>query len=81
MQHTKETIAKIFPDAVALPYLMVGGTDCRYYDQVADNAYRFLPNKLSGTELDTMHGRGECISHENFYKMIEFYTEFMLNLR
>ncbi|NLC89060.1 MAG: M20/M25/M40 family metallo-hydrolase [Clostridiaceae bacterium] len=81
MQHTKETIAKIFPDAVALPYLMVGGTDCRYYDQVADNAYRFLPNKLSGKELDTMHGRGECISHENFYKMIEFYTEFMLNLR
>ncbi|NLC40085.1 MAG: M20/M25/M40 family metallo-hydrolase [Clostridiaceae bacterium] len=81
MHHIKETIAKIYPDVVALPYLMVGGTDSRFYDKVADNAYRFLPNKLSGRELDTVHGRGEYISHENFFKMIEFYTEFMLNLK
>ncbi len=81
MGHIKETIAKIYPDAVALPYLMVGGTDSRFYDKVSDNTYRFLPNKLSGKELDTVHGRGEYISHENFFKMIEFYTEFMINLK
>lgn len=81
MLHTKEIIARVFPDAVAMPYLMVGGTDSRFYDQVSDNVYRFLPNKLSGSELDTVHGRGEYISHENFFKMIEFYREFMFQLK
>ena len=81
MQHIKDTIARIYPDTVALPYLMVGGTDSRYYDKVSDNAYCFLPNKLSGKELDTVNGRGEYITHENFFKMIEFYSDFMLNLR
>ena len=80
MTYTKEIIGKVYPAAVAMPYLMVGGTDSRYYDKVADNAYRFLPLKLSSAELDTMHGRGEHISHENYFKMIEFYTEFLLNL-
>lgn len=81
MEHIRQTIARVFPDAVALPYLMVGGTDCRYYDSVADNAYRFLPSRLSGEELDTMHGRNERISHENFHSMIQFYREFMQNLQ
>lgn len=81
MLYTKEIIGKVFPGAVAMPYLMVGGTDSRYYDRVSDNVYRFLPNKLSEQELATMHGRGEYISHENFFRMIEFYTEFLLNLK
>lgn len=81
MDHIRRTIARVFPDALALPYLMVGGTDCRYYDSVADNAYRFLPSRLSGEELDTMHGRNERISHENFYSMIQFYREFIQNLQ
>lgn len=80
MLHTKEMIAKVFPDAVAIPYLMVGGTDSRFYDKVSDNVYRFLPNKLSREELATLHGRDEYISHENYFKMIEFYKEFLLNL-
>ncbi len=80
MEQLRQMIARVFPDAVALPYLMVGGTDCRYYDTVAKNTYRFLPSRLSGAELDTMHGRNERISHENFHSMIQFYREFLQNM-
>ena len=80
MEQLRQMITRVFPDAVALPYLMVGGTDCRYYDTVAKNTYRFLPSRLSGAELDTMHGRNERISHENFHSMIQFYRKFLQNM-
>ena len=80
MAHLKGCIARIFPDAVITPYLMTGGTDCRHYDQVARNAYRFLPARVSEAELSLMHGRGEYLSLDNLQSMIAFYTLFIKTL-
>ncbi|MGI6686972.1 MAG: M20/M25/M40 family metallo-hydrolase [Christensenellales bacterium] len=80
MHHLKRAIAQVFPDAVITPYLMTGGTDCRHYDQVAQNSYRFLPVRVSEHELTLMHGRGEYLSLENLQAMIAFYTCFIQTL-
>lgn len=77
MNHLRTCIASIFPDAVITPYLMTGGTDCRHYDQVAKNAYRFSPFRVSEQELDLVHGDGEYLSRENLESMVEFYTLFL----
>ncbi len=77
MELIKNCIAQVFPDAVITPYLMTGGTDCRHYDRVTRNAYRFLPARVTEQELSLMHGRGEYLSIENLKAMIAFYTLFL----
>jgi carboxypeptidase PM20D1 len=77
MEHLRTCIASVFPDAVITPYLMTGGTDCRHYDQVVKNAYRFSPFRVSEEELELVHGDGEYLSLENLQNMVEFYTLFL----
>lgn len=80
MRHLSRCIQAVFPDAVVTPYLMVGGTDCRHYQEVCDNAYRFLPARVSQEELALMHGRGEYLSVDNLQHMLDFYTLFLREL-
>ena len=80
MDHLRRCIAAVFPDAVITPYLMTGGTDCRHYDRVTQNAYRFQPARVSEQELSLMHGRGEYLSLQNLGHMIDFYTLFIKTL-
>ncbi len=80
MKHLRSCIASVFPDAVITPYLMTGGTDCRHYDQVTENAYRFLPARVSEQELELIHGEGEYLSLQNLQSMVEFYTLFLRSI-
>jgi len=77
MNHLRTCIASVFPDAVITPYLMTGGTDCRHYDQVTENAYRFSPFRISEEELELVHGDGEYLSIQNLESMVEFYMLFL----
>lgn len=81
MDHLRRCIAEVFPDAVITPYLMTGGTDCRHYDRVTRNAYRFLPARVNEQELSLVHGRGEYLSLQNLQNMIDFYTLFVRSLQ
>ncbi|NLC72919.1 MAG: M20/M25/M40 family metallo-hydrolase [Ruminococcaceae bacterium] len=80
MGHVKACVMKVFPDAVISPYLMTGGTDCRHYQAVAKNTYRFSPMRLKERELSLVHGSGEYLSLDNLEKMIRFYTMFIRGL-
>lgn len=71
------TINKIYPEAVVLPYLMVGGTDSRKYFELCKNIYRFSAVLLSKEAFATIHSSNEKISVENFSNMIKFYIEFL----
>lgn len=73
----KKCIHNIFGNIVITPYLMVGGTDSKHYQEVADNIYRFMPCKLSNNDLLGMHGTNEFISKRNFESMIKFYMNFV----
>ena len=74
-----KTINGIYPEVVALPYLMVGGTDSRKYFELCENIYRFSAVILSKADLDSIHSDNEKISIENFSNMIKFYIEFLSN--
>lgn len=78
--HLGQTIEKFFPGAVTMPYLMAGGTDSRYYEDLADDVYRFQPLRLSELEMGIIHGTGEYLSTDNVERMIRFYREFILTL-
>lgn len=76
----KRAIHKVFPGTVITPYLMVGGTDARRYESVAENIYRFSPCRLSSEDLGTMHGTNEFITVQNIEHMLRFYEAFIKEL-
>ncbi len=81
MKYISDCISANFNNTVPLPYLMVGGTDSRYYHEVAKQTFRFLPCRLTAEELGTMHATNEYISHQNFENMIRFYRYVIENIK
>lgn len=75
-----ETAQQVFPDAVAVPGMTLGGTDSRHYSQIADNAYRFNPQVYTPDDIKTIHGTNERVSIDNLIKSTQFYVAFLERL-
>ncbi|MCD4672680.1 MAG: M20 family peptidase, partial [Anaerolineaceae bacterium] len=61
--HTLEkTIRQFFENAAISPYLVLGATDARYYYNVCENVYRFMPIQMDSSALKLIHGIDEHIS-------------------
>lgn len=73
------TIRQTFPGAVVTPYLVLGGTDSRLYQDLTDNVYRFMPFRLSRDDLKGIHGTNERVSIEALAKAVSFYMRFIRN--
>lgn len=62
------------------PYIMVGGTDGLWYEEVSTAVYRFTPFLMNSGELARMHGIDERLSLENLRRGIHFYQELIKRL-
>ncbi len=71
----RSTIRQNTQDAelVVAPYLVVGATDSRYFESIADNTFRFLPVRMMPDDVDRMHGINERMSIKNYMEAIRFY--------
>ncbi|HLZ99821.1 MAG TPA: M20/M25/M40 family metallo-hydrolase, partial [Steroidobacteraceae bacterium] len=67
------TVREVFPGVIVAPGLMIGGTDSRHMERVADNVYRFSPVRARAEDLSRFHGTDERISVANYAEMIRFY--------
>lgn len=73
------TIREVFPDTVVAPYLVVGGTDARHFQELTEDIYRFMPLRLSRDDLKGIHGSNERVSVEGFRKAVGFYIRLLRN--
>ncbi|WP_020406968.1 M20 family peptidase [Hahella ganghwensis] len=64
-------------DMIMAPYLTIGATDARHYQEVTKNQYRFLPIPLDREDLSRIHGPNERIAVEDYLRMIRFYVTFL----
>jgi carboxypeptidase PM20D1 len=62
------------PKLPIAPFLVVGGTDSRYFGGVADDVYRFQPMRVNIADTKVIHGTNEHISIANLKSMIEYYA-------
>ena len=76
-QAVRSAAEAVYPDAVAVPTLVIAGTDTHHYAAVAENSYRFEPVRLASADLDRIHGTDERIAIKDFVDMIRFYTVLM----
>ncbi len=77
--YLKKCLNECYPDAGVIPYLMTGGTDCRHYEDVADNCLRFCPIKMSNAQLAAMHAANESIGVKEVADCVKFYKYYIKN--
>ncbi|MDK2858961.1 MAG: carboxypeptidase [Sphaerochaeta sp.] len=74
-----EAIKITFPESIVTPYLMMGATDARKYQDLSDAIYRFTPARMNRSEVDRMHAPDERISLENITLAQQFYAHVITN--
>lgn len=70
-------VAKVAPEALITPGLVVAGTDSRHYSRVSDAAFRFVPIRIEPADVARIHGTNERISIRNYGELMAFYEELM----
>ena len=78
-KYLESIIKNCFPDALVSPYVMLGGTDCRFYSEVSDANLRFSPVRMDNEELKKMHGNNESIKIKSLVEACDFYQELIKN--
>lgn len=61
------------------PFLMIGGTDSRYFTELSGHVYRFLPLRVDRGELVRFHGTDERVAVEGVATAIQFYREWIVH--
>lgn len=70
-------VVAVYPEAVAAPYLVVGGTDARHYTRLGDAVYRMLPFLVGEEAMRLAHGTDEHLAVANLERGVRFYREWI----
>jgi len=75
--HVSSTIKQSLPDVLSTPFLMIGATDSRHFQEVSPNIIKFSPM------IDPIgfHGIDERVSLESFKTSIFFFENLMRNTK
>ena len=68
-------VDKVYPGVGTCPYVMTGGTDCKFYSDVCDNAIRLAPLYIDSQQYASVHGLNENIFRGALPKAVDFYKE------
>jgi carboxypeptidase PM20D1 len=75
----KSSIAESYPDALITPNLTVAGTDSRYYLPLTENVFRFVPIRVTASELAGFHATNERVRVSALAEAVWFYKLLMEN--
>lgn len=73
----KETTIETYKDTIVAPFIMLGGTDARHYNEISNCVIRFSPIKVSNEDRKGIHGLNEKIKVETLQKGLEFYQRLL----
>jgi carboxypeptidase PM20D1 len=75
----EKTIGQLFPEAVPVPFLMIGGTDTRHYEDLTRNVYRFNPIVATTELVSGAHGTNERVRADDFVRAARFFAQLIRN--
>lgn len=70
-------IRKQFPDAGVSPYLIMGGTDCRHFHALTENALRFAPVRMTAAQSASCHAVDENVTVSTLAEGVRFFKLFL----
>jgi carboxypeptidase PM20D1 len=72
-----ETIGDLCPHCARTPYLVMGGTDARYFYPLTDSVYRFSPIHMLPSDVVRLHGTDERVAAIDFVSASAFYLRLL----
>lgn len=72
-----DCIREKFPDAGIAPYIIMGGTDCRHFHALTENALRFCPVPMSAAQSASCHAVDENVTVSALAEGVVFYKDFL----
>jgi carboxypeptidase PM20D1 len=76
----ESTVAELFPDAVAAPYVMMAATDARHFTAICPRVYRFAPFRMSKAQREAIHSYDERLGVDDFLLGIDWYRRLIERL-
>lgn len=76
----KQTTIETYPNTIVAPFIMLGGTDARHYNEISSCVIRFSPIKVTNEDRKGIHGLNEKIKVETIEKGLEFYQRLLEKL-
>ena len=74
-----KTVREHFPDAGTAPYLIMGGTDCRHFHELSENALRFAPIRMNDAQNASCHAVDENVTLAALAEGVVFYKKLLEN--
>lgn len=69
----ESSIRRLDDNVLVTPYLVLGATDSRHFQNLSDNIYRFMMVSLNPDTLKQFHGLNEQIAVQDYLNAIQFY--------
>ncbi len=73
-------VLQTFPGAIVAPSVFVAATDSRHWGGVAQDVYRFSPQRMGPGDRPRFHGTDERLSVKNYGEAVRFYAQLMRNV-
>ncbi|MCE5343103.1 MAG: M20/M25/M40 family metallo-hydrolase [Eubacteriales bacterium] len=75
----RRTIGETYPGTLVSPYLMIAGSDARFYERICSHVYRFSGMALTAEERKMIHGANEQIPVSKQADTVRFFMRLMQN--
>ncbi len=75
--YVEKCIAEIFPYAGIAPYIIMGGTDCRHFHALTENALRFSPVPMTSAQSASCHAVDENVTVASLADGVRFFKHFV----
>ncbi len=75
--YVTQCVAELFPDVGVAPYLIMGGTDCRHFHALTENALRFSPVPMTTAQSASCHAVDENVTVTALAEGVRFFKHFL----
>jgi carboxypeptidase PM20D1 len=69
----RAAIAVAYPDALTVPYTMLGASDARHAARISTAVYRFSPLYMTTAQRAGVHGVDERVTADSLVRGVRFY--------
>ena len=80
-RYIESTIKKVYPHVGVAPFVLNAFTDSRFFARICPEVYRFGAFSLDNERFDSVHNANERMPVKDYLKAIDFYAEFLKNLK
>ena len=70
----EEVAHQVYPGYGVVPYVMTGGTDAKFYNDICENCLRFAPIEINKQQYESIHSYNENVDSAALVPAVDFFS-------